>query len=186
MVIRRTKFSISIEKLQIEFEGSQEVGQQIQHGVQQALGGLMNAQARLLAMREQVAPTGDVRVIDAPVSDDGPVGANGNGTGTAANTDKPKQPRQRKASGASLTGLLRAMKAEGFFSQARSRGDTEARLKEKGHTFKSNNVAARLMELAQKNELFRKAIGEDGNYVYKDSPFDESSGSPNAGQQPSQ
>ena len=52
MVTRKTKFSISIEKMQIEFEGSQELGQQIQHGVQQAIGGLMGVQARLLAMQQ--------------------------------------------------------------------------------------------------------------------------------------
>jgi len=50
MVFRKTKFSI---KLQIEFEGGHEEGQQIQQEVRQALGGLTNTQARLLTMRDQ-------------------------------------------------------------------------------------------------------------------------------------
>ena len=99
-------------------------------------------------------------------------------TAHPADADKMKPPRQRRTSGVSLKGLLRTLKTEGFFGQARSRAETEARLKDKGHTCKASHVAARLQELTQSDELYRKAVGEDGNYVYQDSAFDESSGSP--------
>lgn len=164
MVIRKTKFSISIEKVKIEFEGSQELGQQIHQGVQQAIGGLMNTQSRLLA-----APHEPIRVIDGTVEDDnGMDGADGNG-------EKQKQPCQRRTkSGTSLVSLLRALKQENFFSQPRPVSENIVRLKDKGHTCRQGTVSARLQEMTQKDELYRATSGEEGVYVYKDTPFNES------------
>jgi len=98
MVTRKTKFSISIEKLQIEFEGSQELGQQIHQGVTQAIGGLMNAQARLLSVRGDSPRVVDATVLDGTASQDNGqamVGSSGDG-----NSEKSKQPRPRRAKGA--------------------------------------------------------------------------------------
>jgi hypothetical protein len=187
MVTRRTKFSISIEKLQIEFEGSQELGQHIQHGVQQAIGGLMNTQARLLAM-QQPGHVFDGEVVDSTASSQG--GQSGqmtNGLG-----DKPKQPRQRRAKGGpSIAHLLLGLKQEKFFSQARSSGEVLAYLKDsKGHNLRPSAVLTELQRMVQRGEgeaskLYRNKSDSE-NYVYKDSPFNEGQRSPSPADQPTE
>jgi hypothetical protein len=167
MVTRKTKFSISIEKVKIEFEGSQELGQQIHQGVQQAIGGLMNTQTRLLSIRDQPG-----QVIDTEIVDGGtplvPAATDGNG-------EKQKQQRQRRSrGGTSLVNLLRGLKEEGFFSQPRPVSEILVRLKEKGHICRQDIVSARLKDLTQREELYRATSGEENVYVYKDTPFHES------------
>lgn len=166
MVFRKTKFSISIEKLQIEFEGGQEEGQQIQQEVRQALGGLMNTQARLLTMRDQTGQSINGEVV-YPV-------ASPSQTTTSSDGDKQKQPRQRRSkSGATVAGLLNGLKQEGYFTQPRTGADVLARLKDKGHSCQQSSVLTGLQRLAQKDELYRESNSESV-YIYKDTPFHES------------
>ena len=180
MVTRKVKFKISIKELQMEFEGTQDLGHQIQRGVTQALGGLMNAQAHLLTAAPEPATVIDAEVSGSGVANaDGPVDQDGNG-------GKPKQPRQRKTRGGSLIGLLRGLKQEGFFTQARPVSEIKDRLKDKGHNYTDSNISARLQDLTKKDELFRGKSGEEGPYVYKDTPFNESPRSPNPAEQPPQ
>lgn len=171
MAFRKTKFSISIEKLQIEFEGGHEEGQQIQQEVRQVLGGLMNTQARLLAIHDKPTQIANADSVDTAPT---PLQAETNGYG-----EKQKPPRQRRQKGGpSLVNLLRSIKQEGFFSQSRPVSEILVRLKEKGHNCRQATVSTRLQELTQKEELYRANSGDEGVYVYKDSPFHESTRSP--------
>lgn len=196
MAVRKTKFRISIKELSFEFEGSQEVGLEIQQGIQQSLGSLMQTQARVLAHREA---SGVVVEAPAPLFDgqdaQGASPLNGapplNGaippnTATPTKGEKVKPARQRRAKADSPMALLREMKAEGFFAQARSAVEIQEKLKLKGHTVKTSTISARLKELTQKKEFFRDNAAEEGSFVYKDSPFHEMPGSPNSPEQPSQ
>jgi len=179
MVFRKNKFKISIEKLQIEFEGGQEEGQLIQHEVRQALGGLMNTQARLLNIRDQAGRIVNGEVVEAEAS---PGSSAMDGSG-----EKQKQPRQRRPKGGpSLVNLLRTLKHEGFFSQPRPVSEIMIRLRDKGHNCRPETVSTRLLELTQKEELHRATSGEEGVYVYKDTPFHESIRSPSPPDQPAE
>lgn len=186
MSTRKTKFSISVKELEIQFEGSQEVGQQFQQGVQQVLGGLINAQGRMMALREQVSPGGEVQVVEAPAPAGAQTGANGHAV-ASADGDKTKRQRRTKG-GPSIGNLLFGLKQEGFFSQARSSGEVLSHLKDsKGHSLRGPAVMTELQRMVQKQDgdpakLYRSK-NDSENYIYKDSPFDESSGSPNAGEQ---
>ncbi len=190
MVTNQTEFSISIEKLEIKFKGTQELGQQIQQGVTQAIGGLMNAQARLLAAQPQ--PT---EVIDAVVPNGQPAQPNGQGNHSVAdgNGEKPKQPRQRRTKGGpSIASLLHGLKQEGYFSQARTSADVLVHLKDnKGHSLPETNVRTELQRMVQKTDgdpakLHRSKNDSEKVYVYKDTPFNESDGSPSSAERPAQ
>ena len=114
MVTQKTKFSISIEKLEIKFEGTQERGQQIQQGVTNALGSLLNTQAHLLSTREE-----PIEVVPETVPAKTSLASNGqshpdlaNGTNGAGNSEKPKQVRQRRTKGVSVANLLVGLKQD--------------------------------------------------------------------------
>jgi hypothetical protein len=173
MITRKTKFKVSIKELSFEFEGSQEVAQQVQQGIQQTLSGLMNTQARVLALRD------DSQVIDSePVAS--PVQTNGDAHSPATDGDPDKSKSQRRGKkGTSLAALLRAMKEEKFFTQARLGTEVLARLKDMGHTYRSSNVLTELQRFVQRRELYR-ANNSDNVYVYKDTPFDEGPGTPSS------
>jgi hypothetical protein len=191
VVTRETEFSIEIEKLRIKFKGTQEVGLQIQQGVTQAIGGLMNAQARVLAAQPQ-----DGEVIEAVIPNGLPVQANGHSNQAVAEgtSEKLKQPRQRRSKGGpSIANLLLGLKEEGFFTLARTSADVLVHLKDnKGHTLPENSVRTELQRMVQKEDadpakLHRtKNDSEKKLYIYKDSPFNESNGSPSSGELPAQ
>jgi hypothetical protein len=181
MATRKVKLRISIKEFSMDFEGTQDLGLQIQQGFTEAIGGLMNAQARMLAAQPEPG-----QVIDAEVSDSGTARVNGQESQNAYG-EKGKQPKQRRArSGVSLTNLLRGLKKEGYFSQARPVSDILERLKDKGHSnFTESNISARMQELTKKNELYRDKNGQ-GVYVYKDSQFDEAQRSEGPSEQPAE
>lgn len=184
MVTRKVKFSMSIKEIHVDFEGSQELGQQIQQGVQQALGSLVNTQSRLLAATPEPK-----QVIDALVQDVQPAQGNGHGSQPwiDANGDKAKRPRQRRTKGGpSIANLLLSLKQERYFSQARTGADVLVHLKDnKGHNSRENSVRTELQRMVQRGDLFRMTNGENV-YVYKDTPFDESPRSPSSAEQPAQ
>jgi hypothetical protein len=181
MVLRKTKFKVSIKELTFEFEGSHEEAQEVQDGLRQTLDGLMNTQARVLGHREE-----PLRVVEVPrpaavaaapaAAEARPEAGDGNGERT--------KPRPRRAKSESPTALMREMKTEGFFSQARSVSEIQERLKLKGHTVRVSTVSARLQELTKKKELFRDNGGEEGNFVYKDTPFNGTPPAPSPADQP--
>lgn len=181
MVTRKVKFNISMKEIRIEFEGTQELGQQIQQGVTQALGGLMNAQARLLAARNDTP-----RVVDAAVLDGAETQFNGQGNPDGTG-DKPKQPRQRRSKGGpSIGNLLLGLKHDGYFSQARTSAVVLIHLKDnKGHNLPESTVRTELQRMIQRGDLFRITNGENV-YAYKDTPFNEGPRSPSAVEQPAQ
>lgn len=182
MVLRKSKLKISIKELSFEFEGSQEEAQAVQHGLQQTLGSLMNTQARVLTHRPD-AP----RIIDAAPVDTTATGEERPAT-VNSNGEKPKSPRQRRAKGPSIASLLLGLKQEGYFSQPRPSGEVLAHLKDsKGHTLRSNAVMTELQRMVQKEDgepakLYR-GKNDSENYIYKDTPFNESPGSPNPPEQ---
>jgi hypothetical protein len=185
MATRKVKFNISIKELQIEFEGTQELGQQIQHGVTQALGGLMNAPARLLTARDEPA-----RVVDAAVQDRAEPQVNGQASPDGSG-DKAKSPRQRRTKGGpSIASLLHGLKQEGYFSQARTSADVLVHLKDnKGHSLPESTVRTELQRMVQKADgdpakLHRSKI--EKVYFYKDTPFNEGPRSPSPAEQPAE
>ena len=184
MVSRKVKFNISIKELQIEFEGTQEVGQQIQQGVTQALGGLMNAQARLLAARDD-----SPRVVEAAVLDGTEPHINGQ-VMTDGNGEKKSARQRRTKGGPSIANLLLGLKQDGYFSQARTSADVLVYLKDnKGHSLPESTVRPDLQRMGQKADgdpakLYRSK--NDKLYIYKDTPFNESNGSSSFAEQPAQ
>ncbi len=127
----KTKFRISIKEFSIEFEGNQDLGQQINQGVTQALSGLMNTHDCLLTE----GPQERREFIDEKIVDADPVKPNEQHN-QALNGDKPKQPRQRRArAGPFVANFLLGLKQEGFFSLAHSSGEVLNHLKvSKAHT----------------------------------------------------
>lgn len=189
MATRKVKFTVSVKELKLEFEGTQLEAHDVQHGLQQTLGGLLNTPARLLGREENAQPVGrrPMAVVDAvPAGHD-----NGNRAEPAGegNGERQKQPRQRKGRGPSIAKLLADLKQEGYFAQARASGEVLTHLKDsKGHTLRSSNVMTELQRMVQKDEgeaskLYRWK-NSDGAYIYKDSPFHDSPGSPTPPEQP--
>jgi hypothetical protein len=182
MATRKTKLKISIKELSFEFEGTQEEAQVAQQGIQQALGSLMNAQSRVLTHRPDAPSVIDTVTVETATDQARPAAANGT-------AEKPKPPRQRRVRGPSLASLLLALKQEGYFSQARSSGEVLAYLKDsKGHTLRSSRVMTELQRMVQKEDgepskLYRNKSDSE-NYVYKDSPFNESPRGPGPSDQP--
>ncbi|MGL4555837.1 MAG: hypothetical protein ACRC33_32105 [Gemmataceae bacterium] len=165
----KIKFKVTLEKLSFEYEGTREVGQALQAGLSRSLANLVDTQ------RTAMLPAPPVPVHEM---------SNGNGDGPSPvvidqsprPVQKPK--KSRKMTGVSHIGLLRGLKAEGYFGEPRPVEMLREKLKEKGHTLKDSLISARLLDMIQKDELHRKQEG--GSWLYKDKPFDESPGTANA------
>jgi hypothetical protein len=184
MALRKSKLKISIKELTFEFEGSQEEAQVVQHGLQQTLGSLMNTQARVLTHRPEAPLVFDPVSVDATANGgERPGEVDGNG-------EKPKQPRQRRGKGGpSIANLLLGLKQEGYFSQPRSSGEVLSYLKDsKGHNLRGPAVLSELQRMIQKKDgepsKLHRIKNESDNYIYKDSPFNESLGRPISPEQP--
>jgi hypothetical protein len=182
MASQKVKWKLSIKEIYAEFEGSREDAQQLQHGVQQALGNLIGTQARLLA---PPGPGGG-QVIEAQVEQTPATEGNGQKTiGSDSNGQKQAKPR-RARSGLSIVTLLRGLNKEHYFSEPRSGAEVEAYLKDKkGHSVRNAALLTQLQRLVTKGELHRDKNADD-TYIYKDSPFDEGRGSSSPPDQPVQ
>lgn len=166
----KIKFKVSIKELSFEYEGSREVGQALQAGLSRSLAGLVDTQ------RTAMLPA-------LPVHDQG----EGDGVGSAPVViDQPaeKSKKPRRMSGVSLIGLLRDLKTQKFFGEPRSVDAIRDKLKTKGHIFTDSPISGRLLDLTKKNELYRNVVGEI--WLYKDTPFNESPGSPKSADQPAE
>jgi hypothetical protein len=95
----------------------------------------------------------------APNPDDPPIGTTQQ-TGEA--TRKPR--RRTKAGGPSCASRIEAVKEEGFFKQAKSAGEVRAKLKERGTTYPSKNIAAALNNLTKAGKLRRF---DEGGWKYE-------------------
>jgi hypothetical protein len=165
MAKQEIEFEVTLEKLTFKFKGSHEVGQRLQTGLTRTLGNLIDTQRQAMALPAEPV-NGQRTLFDMP--SDEPV----NGTPTQTAEPMPEKRKPRKTNGVSLIGLLRDLKnKERFFIEPRTVEAIRDRLKTMGHSYTESNIAARLLDLIKKNELFRSQSGEV--YVYKDSKFDE-------------
>jgi hypothetical protein len=75
----------------------------------------------------------------------------------AEDAEKPSRtPRRRaKAGGPSCASRIETLKKEAFFAAGRSVGDVRNKLREKGSTYESKNVAAALTNLTKAGKLRR-------------------------------
>ncbi len=171
MAEQKIKFKVSIKELSFEFEGTREVGQALQAGLNRSLGSLLDTQRVAMAIPAGPALTAvntPPLVDDPPGRDDVPNGHAPNGHAIpAARAEKVKKPRK---SGETAMTLLRGLIAEGFFKEVRTVEDIREKLRLGGHT-NPGGLTARLPELAKKKVLFR-VENKDG-FIYKDTPFND-------------
>jgi hypothetical protein len=73
---------------------------------------------------------------------------------TGSDTGK-KTRRRTRAGGPSCASRIEAVKEEGFFKEPKGAGDVRAKLKERGTTYPSKNVAAALNNLTKAGKLRR-------------------------------
>ena len=171
MAEQKIKFKVSIKELSFEFEGTREVGQALQAGLNRSLGSLLDTQrvAMSIAAAPALTPVSNPGLVDdPPAHDEVPNGHTTNGKAHAPAAEKVKKPR--KSGGETAMTLLRGLIAEGFFKEARSVEGIRERLRLKGHT-NQGGLTARLPELAKKKVLFR-VENKDG-FIYKDTPFND-------------
>lgn len=166
MAKQEIKFKVTLKELSIEFEGSREVGQALQTGLNRSLGSLMDMQRAATALPAGLPPPRATLFDAHDASDDT---GNGQSAVTPPPAEKPK--KQRKGNGSSLTTLLRELKTQNFFNEPRTVEAVRERLKLRGHNHPDKTISSRLLGLTQKNELFRDQDGE--RFVYKDTPFHE-------------
>jgi hypothetical protein len=169
MAKQEIEFEFTLEKLTLKVKGSHEVAQKVQAGLSRTLGNLADMQRLALPVAPAAPPNGQrplpFESENGEVVYDQPV----NGQPAVPAPEKVK--RTRKANGVSLINLLRDLKGETFFTEARTADAIRDKLKTKGHTFSPSSIAARLQDLTKNDELFRQP-SEQG-YVYKDTKFDE-------------
>lgn len=80
-------------------------------------------------------------------------------------TPPAKKARRRvKTTGPSCASRIRNLKDEGFFKAARSAGEVKEKLREKGTTYASKNVAAALNDVIKSGELRRF---DEGGWQYQ-------------------
>ena len=73
-----------------------------------------------------------------------------------ANNEEPRKARRRaRTGGPSCAARIEVVKDEGFFKQPRSAAEVRGKLKEKGTTYASKNVAAALNNLTKSGKLRR-------------------------------
>lgn len=166
MAKQEIKFKVTLKELSIEFEGSREVGQALQTGVNRSLGTLLDMQRAATALPAGLPPPRPTLFDTHEPGDE-----SGNGQPAIATPPVEKVKKQRKGNGSSLTTLLRDLKGEKFFTEPRTVEAVRERLKLKGHNHPDKTISSRLLGLTQKNELYRDQDGE--RFVYKDSPFHE-------------
>jgi hypothetical protein len=75
-----------------------------------------------------------------------------------------KTRRRTRAGGPSCASRIEAVKDEGFFKQAKSAGEVRAKLKERGTTYPSKNIAAALNNLTKSGKLRRF---DEGGWKYE-------------------
>jgi hypothetical protein len=160
---QRIKFKVSLKELSFEFEGSRDIGQALQSGLNRSLAQLLDTQRTVLALSTQKEPLVESEELNG---DHEPVPEN-----PASPGKTPKRPRR---TGPNLAGLVRELKAEDYFKEPKTMSNIIDVLKVKGHIVKPNSLSGRLQTMAQNKELYRQQT--DDGFVYKDSPFNESPG----------
>jgi hypothetical protein len=123
MAKQEIKFKVTIKELSFEYEGSRDIGQTLQAGLNRSLGALLDTQRAAMAIPATM-PTPQPTLFD----DRGPVdpSTNGHAAGDhsqSATVTPPQAPapatekvkRTRKSGENTAISLLRALKAEKFF-----------------------------------------------------------------------
>lgn len=187
MAEQKIKFKVSIKELSFEFEGTRDVGQALQAGLNRSLGSLLDTQRVAMAIPAGPAFT---PAINPGLFDTSPTGnevLNGHSENGHTATGKATAPvpvavpaaekakKTRKSGGESAMNLVRGLIAEGYFKEARTVESIKERLRLKGHNNPSG-LSSRLQELAKKDLLFRNST--EGGYIYKDTPFNDAPATP--------
>jgi hypothetical protein len=167
----KIKFKISIKELTFEYEGTREVGQALQAGLSRSLAGLVDTQKTVML---------PVSSLPAPI----PEKENGTTEVPAVSPPGEKAKKPRKSNGSSITNLILELKGERYFVEPRTSENIREKLKTKGHNILSSSMSGPLQKLTQKSELHRQQ-SEEG-YVYKDTPFNESAGTPKSADKPAE
>ena len=180
MAEQKIKFKVSIKELSFEFEGTREVGQALQAGLNRSLGSLLDTQRVAMAIPAgpALSPESNPRLFYAnPTGDEVLNGhtANGKATSPAPVLAAEKVKKTRKNGGESAMTLVRSLIAEGYFKEARTVETIKERLRVKGHN-NPRGLTTRLQELAKKDELFRNST--DDGFMYKDTPFNDPPATP--------
>jgi hypothetical protein len=191
MAKQEIKFKVTIKELSIEYEGTREVGQSLQAGINRSLGSLLDTQRAAMAI--PAPPPQQPTLFDAL----GQVEPSPNGKTVSSHaTGQPAAPtpvpataaervkKPRKSPGPSLKGLLRGLIQEGYFKEPRTVDAIREKLKDNGHGATSKALSSRLQEMTQGGELFRQKSGDI--YVYRDSKFDDNARNPTPPAEPAQ
>ena len=120
MAEQKIKFKVSIKELSFEFEGTREVGQALQAGLNRSLGRLLDTQRVAMALPSPTpAPTlfDTGGPVETPTNGHAPDSPARNGKPTPA-AEKPK--RTRKSGNETAMGLLRGLITDGYFKEART------------------------------------------------------------------
>jgi hypothetical protein len=163
----RRQVELEIE-LKVRFKGDQETGQNLQNGLENALGGLVASQGRALGL------SGPKRVIEVPpTSVRRRRGARSQGTNKSEtrNTEESglgtsgPNDHVRRPNGSGCSRVTKELVDAGFFGQKRSIADVVAELSNKGFVFKSNHVSSVCKQLTVKKSLERR--GADNRFLYR-------------------
>jgi hypothetical protein len=182
--VRLSKFKVTIKELSLEYEGAHETARRVQDGIERTLGGLLATQAQVMDASDTAPRVIDARLDPAEATSQKPAGQGD--TPGEGNGAKNKPTRQRRAKADSPTALIRELKGEGFFSQARTAGDVQSKLKTMNHHSSLSTISARLGELVSKRELWRTQADAEKGWLYKDSKFDDDGRSANGVGEPVQ
>jgi hypothetical protein len=166
---RTVKFSISLEKLAVNFEGDAEIAERVHGQISGALGALASVQGRLLpggtrpsspelpAVQIDSSPKRKKRrrkaadVLDTSSILDGETVTDAeSGNGDAEST------RRESQSSGLLTTLLTGLKDEQFFASKRTLGAIRDALSTKGHSYKNTDISPMLTRFTQKSILKRE------------------------------
>ena len=182
MAEQKIKFKVSIKELTFEFEGTREVGQALQTGLSRSLGSLLDTQRVAMASipsGSASTPENNSTTFDTSESEDGV--QNGEIEDVHTISGKPPAPaaekakRTRKSGGETAISLLRVLKAEGFFKEARDLDAIRKCLRDKGHNNPAG-LSSRLQDMTKKGELYRQNTGD--GFIYKDTPFNDTAATP--------
>lgn len=180
MSSKSVKFEIELQGLKVKFEGDIQIAERVQGEITNAIQSLASAQTKMLSAGKPPAAAAPVQIegggsrrsrrrsrrggaaggtgIDPSIIDGATVEANGDGDADAGDV-------RRRRSGAGQSGLVTALKDDGFFGSKRTISDIRGALGKKGHSFKSNEISPTLVALTQQEILQREKNDKD-QWVY--------------------
>jgi hypothetical protein len=176
MASKTVKFEVELRGLRVKFEGDIQIAEKFSGEIAGAINNLASAQQKLLPAPQRQAAHQPAQIeggrrggrrrkrtaagggIDPAIIDGATVDPNGDGDADAGEV-------RRRRSGAGQSGLVTALKDDGFFSSKRTISDIRGALGKKGHSFKSNEISPTLVALTQQEILQREKNDKD-QWVY--------------------